>query len=84
MAEATTAEPRAAVAAKDLIHGASGPFEVIVGLEVHAQVVSAAKLFSAAPTEFGGKPNAHVSPIDAGMPGMLPTVMPARSSAGAC
>jgi aspartyl-tRNA(Asn)/glutamyl-tRNA(Gln) amidotransferase subunit B len=59
---------------KNWIEGATGPFEVIVGLEVHAQVVSNAKLFSGASTEFGGKPNHHVSPIDAGMPGMLPTV----------
>ena len=59
---------------KNWIEGASGPWEVIVGLEVHAQVVSNAKLFSGASTEFGGRPNHHVSPIDAGMLGMLPTV----------
>jgi aspartyl-tRNA(Asn)/glutamyl-tRNA(Gln) amidotransferase subunit B len=58
----------------NLIEGATGPWEVVVGLEVHAQVVSSAKLFSGASTEFGGEPNAHVSPIDAGMPGMLPSV----------
>jgi len=58
----------------DLIQGATGPWEVVVGLEVHAQVVSNAKLFSGAPAAFGGAPNAHVSPIDAGMPGMLPSV----------
>jgi aspartyl-tRNA(Asn)/glutamyl-tRNA(Gln) amidotransferase subunit B len=58
----------------DLIQGASGPWEVVVGLEVHAQIVSNAKLFSGASTAFGGAPNSHVSPIDAGMPGMLPTV----------
>ncbi|HZA67970.1 MAG TPA: Asp-tRNA(Asn)/Glu-tRNA(Gln) amidotransferase subunit GatB [Geminicoccaceae bacterium] len=58
----------------NLIQGASGPWEVVVGLEIHAQVTSGAKLFSGASTEFGGKPNAHVSPIDAGMPGMLPSV----------
>ena len=46
----------------------------MVGLEVHAQVTSEAKLFSGASTAFGGAPNAHVSPIDAGMPGMLPSV----------
>ncbi len=45
-----------------------------MGLEVHAQIVSQAKLFSGASTAFGGAPNAHVSPIDAGMPGMLPTL----------
>lgn len=59
---------------KDLIQGATGPWEVVVGLEVHAQIVSKAKLFSGASAAFGGEPNAHVSPIDAGMPGMLPTV----------
>jgi aspartyl-tRNA(Asn)/glutamyl-tRNA(Gln) amidotransferase subunit B len=59
---------------QNLIQGASGPWEVVVGLEVHAQVVSDAKLFSGAATAFGGEPNAHVSPIDAGMPGMLPSV----------
>ena len=58
----------------NLIQGATGPWEVVVGLEVHAQVVSEAKLFSGAPAAFGGAPNAHVSPIDAGMPGMLPSV----------
>ena len=59
---------------RDWIQGTTGPWEVVVGLEVHAQVVSSAKLFSGASTEFGGRPNAHVSPIDAGMPGMLPSV----------
>ena len=58
----------------DLIEGATGPWEVVVGLEVHAQVTSSAKLFSGAPAGFGGEPNAQVSPIDAGMPGMLPSV----------
>ncbi|MGH6912672.1 MAG: Asp-tRNA(Asn)/Glu-tRNA(Gln) amidotransferase subunit GatB, partial [Geminicoccales bacterium] len=56
------------------IAGATGPFEVVVGLEVHAQVVSKAKLFSGASTRFGAEPNSQVSPIDAGMPGMLPSV----------
>jgi aspartyl-tRNA(Asn)/glutamyl-tRNA(Gln) amidotransferase subunit B len=59
---------------QNLIEGATGSWEVVVGLEVHAQIISNAKLFSGAPTAFGGKPNSHVSPIDAGMPGMLPTV----------
>ena len=58
----------------NLIQRASGRWEVVVGLEVHAQVVSNAKLFSGAPAAFGGEPNAYVSPIDAGMPGMLPSV----------
>jgi aspartyl-tRNA(Asn)/glutamyl-tRNA(Gln) amidotransferase subunit B len=57
-----------------LIQGSTGPWEVVVGLEVHAQVISRAKLFSGASTAFGGPPNAQVSPIDAGMPGMLPSV----------
>jgi aspartyl-tRNA(Asn)/glutamyl-tRNA(Gln) amidotransferase subunit B len=54
------------------IHGASGEWEVVIGLEVHAQVTSAAKLFSGASTEFGAEPNSQVSLVDAAMPGMLP------------
>ena len=57
-----------------LINGATGDWEVIVGLEVHAQVTSRAKLFSGASTAFGGEPNAHVSLVDAAMPGMLPVI----------
>jgi len=57
-----------------LIHGATGDWEVIVGMEVHAQVTSQAKLFSGASTEFGGAPNSHVSLVDAAMPGMLPVI----------
>src|SRR5512140_3165112 len=57
-----------------LFRGATGDFEVVVGLEVHAQVKSAAKLFSGASTEFGGAPNSHVSLVDAAMPGMLPVI----------
>src|SRR5271167_1512005 len=49
-------------------------WEVIVGLEVHAQVTSQAKLFSGASTEFGGEANSHVSLVDAAMPGMLPVI----------
>jgi aspartyl-tRNA(Asn)/glutamyl-tRNA(Gln) amidotransferase subunit B len=56
------------------IKGATGEWEVIVGLEVHAQVASRAKLFSGASTEFGGEPNSHVSLVDAAMPGMLPVI----------
>ncbi|MGH6920127.1 MAG: Asp-tRNA(Asn)/Glu-tRNA(Gln) amidotransferase subunit GatB, partial [Geminicoccaceae bacterium] len=59
---------------RNLIQGATGLWEVVVGLEVHAQIVSHAKLFSGASAAFGGEPNSHVSPIDAGMPGMLPSV----------
>src|SRR5438105_6264317 len=57
-----------------LLRGASGNWEVIVGMEVHAQVTSNAKLFSGASTEFGGEPNSHVSLVDAAMPGMLPVI----------
>ncbi len=58
----------------NLIQGATGPWEIVVGCEVHAQVSSKAKLFSGASAEFGGAPNTQVSLIDAGMPGMLPSV----------
>jgi aspartyl-tRNA(Asn)/glutamyl-tRNA(Gln) amidotransferase subunit B len=57
-----------------LIKGATGDWEVIIGLEVHAQVTSQAKLFSGASTEFGGEANSHVSLVDAAMPGMLPVI----------
>jgi aspartyl-tRNA(Asn)/glutamyl-tRNA(Gln) amidotransferase subunit B len=57
-----------------LIKGATGDWEVIIGLEVHAQVTSRSKLFSGASTEFGGAPNSHVSLVDAAMPGMLPVI----------
>ena len=56
------------------IEGATGTWEYVIGLEVHAQIVSQSKLFSGASTEFGADPNAQVSPIDAGMPGMLPVI----------
>jgi len=58
----------------NLIEGETGPFEVIIGMEVHAQVTSKSKLFSGASTEFGGEPNNHVSLVDAAMPGMLPVI----------
>ena len=54
------------------IQGATGDWEVVIGLEVHAQVTSKAKLFSGAATEFGAEPNSQVSLVDAAMPGMLP------------
>jgi aspartyl-tRNA(Asn)/glutamyl-tRNA(Gln) amidotransferase subunit B len=57
-----------------LIKGASGDWEVVIGMEVHAQVTSQAKLFSGASTAFGGEPNSHVSLVDAAMPGMLPVI----------
>ena len=56
------------------IRGATGDWEVVIGLEVHAQVTSKAKLFSGASTEFGAEPNSHVSLVDAAMPGMLPVL----------
>ena len=59
---------------ENLIPGATGDWEVVIGLEVHAQVISNAKLFSGASTEFGGAPNSHVSLVDAAMPGMLPVI----------
>src|SRR3954447_26996373 len=57
-----------------LIKGATGDWEVVIGLEVHAQVTSNSKLFSGASTTFGGDPNSHVSFVDAAMPGMLPVI----------
>jgi aspartyl-tRNA(Asn)/glutamyl-tRNA(Gln) amidotransferase subunit B len=59
---------------KDWIKGATGDWEIIIGLEVHAQILAKAKLFSGASAEFGGEPNAHVSIVDAAMPGMLPVI----------
>jgi aspartyl-tRNA(Asn)/glutamyl-tRNA(Gln) amidotransferase subunit B len=61
-------------ATSKLIKGATGDWEVVIGMEVHAQVTSNAKLFSGASTEFGGEPNSHVSLVDAAMPGMLPVI----------
>src|SRR5881396_1716742 len=57
-----------------LIKGETGEWEIVLGLEVHAQVISDAKLFSGAPTAFGADPNTQVSLIDAAMPGMLPVI----------
>ena len=57
-----------------LPRGKTGDWEVVIGLEVHAQVASQSKLFSGAATVFGAEPNSHVSLIDAAMPGMLPVV----------
>ncbi len=59
---------------KRFIPGATGDWEVIIGMEVHAQVLSNSKLFSSASTEFGSEPNANVSLVDAAMPGMLPVI----------
>jgi aspartyl-tRNA(Asn)/glutamyl-tRNA(Gln) amidotransferase subunit B len=63
-----------APARSKLIKGASGDWEVVIGMEIHAQVTSKSKLFSGASTEFGGEPNSHVSLVDAAMPGMLPVL----------
>src|SRR6266513_2756015 len=57
-----------------LIKGHTGEWEIVLGLEVHAQVISNAKLFSGAPTAFGADPNTQVSLVDAAMPGMLPVI----------
>jgi aspartyl-tRNA(Asn)/glutamyl-tRNA(Gln) amidotransferase subunit B len=57
-----------------MIEGRTGPWETVIGLEVHAQVASKAKLFSGAATEFGAEPNTQVSPVDAAFPGMLPVI----------
>ena len=59
---------------KRFIPGATGDWEVVIGMEIHAQVTSEAKLFSGVATAFGGPPNAHVSFVDAAMPGMLPVI----------
>jgi len=59
---------------EDLIRGATGDWEIILGLEVHAQVTSEAKLFSASSTRFGAEQNTQVSFVDAAMPGMLPVI----------
>ena len=58
----------------DIIKGETGDWEIVMGLEVHAQVTSKAKLFSGAATEFGAEPNQQVSLVDAAMPGMLPVI----------
>ncbi|MET4732736.1 aspartyl-tRNA(Asn)/glutamyl-tRNA(Gln) amidotransferase subunit B [Thalassospira sp. MBR-102] len=57
-----------------IIEGSTGPWEIVVGLEVHCQVVSKSKLFSGASTTFGNDPNTNVSLVDAAMPGMLPVI----------
>jgi aspartyl-tRNA(Asn)/glutamyl-tRNA(Gln) amidotransferase subunit B len=71
--KAMISEQRVA-ASTDWIKGATGDWEIIIGLEVHAQVTSKSKLFSGSSAEFGGEPNDHVSIVDAAMPGMLPVI----------
>ncbi len=57
-----------------LIKGETGDWEIVIGMEVHAQIITQSKLFSGASSEFGGAPNDHVSLVDAAMPGMLPVL----------
>lgn len=57
-----------------LLKGTTGDWEMVIGMEIHAQVTSNSKLFSGASTTFGGEPNSHVSLVDAAMPGMLPVI----------
>ena len=57
-----------------LINGNKSKWEVIIGLEVHAQVLSKSKLFSSSPTKFGAEPNTQVSLVDSAFPGMLPVI----------
>ncbi len=57
-----------------MIQGETGEWEIVIGLEIHAQVIANSKLFSGAATNFGGAPNAQVSMVDAAMPGMLPVL----------
>ena len=64
----------APVKSAKLIKGATSDWEMVIGLEIHAQVTSNSKLFSGASTQFGGDPNSHVSLVDAAMPGMLPVI----------
>jgi len=69
MSELAYTEPKAKV-----IAGAKSDWELVIGLEVHAQISSNAKLFSGASTKFGAEPNSNVAFVDAAMPGMLPVV----------
>ncbi|MET0314514.1 MAG: Asp-tRNA(Asn)/Glu-tRNA(Gln) amidotransferase GatCAB subunit B, partial [Hansschlegelia sp.] len=66
--------PSKTPASSKLIAGATGDWELVIGLEIHAQVTSEAKLFSGSSTAFGASPNSHVSLVDAAMPGMLPVL----------
>ncbi|HIP22200.1 MAG TPA: Asp-tRNA(Asn)/Glu-tRNA(Gln) amidotransferase GatCAB subunit B, partial [Rhodobacteraceae bacterium] len=69
MTELAYTEPKATV-----IAGAKEDWELVIGLEVHAQIASKAKLFSGASTQFGAEPNSNVAFVDAAMPGMLPVI----------
>jgi aspartyl-tRNA(Asn)/glutamyl-tRNA(Gln) amidotransferase subunit B len=57
-----------------LVKGETGEWEIVIGMEVHAQVTCESKLFSGAGTSFGAEPNTQVSLVDAAMPGMLPVL----------
>ena len=74
MTASATASASASPAPSKLVSGATGDWEIVVGMEIHAQVNSNSKLFSGASTEFGAEPNSHVSLVDAAMPGMLPVI----------
>jgi aspartyl-tRNA(Asn)/glutamyl-tRNA(Gln) amidotransferase subunit B len=74
MTTAATATTAKKPAPSNLLKGATGDWEIVVGLEVHAQVNSQSKLFSGSSTGFGAAPNSHVSLVDAAMPGMLPVI----------
>jgi aspartyl-tRNA(Asn)/glutamyl-tRNA(Gln) amidotransferase subunit B len=74
MTRSTANEMNVHASPRKLIKGSTGDWEVVIGMEVHAQVTSEAKLFSGASTGFGGEPNSHVSLVDAAMPGMLPVI----------
>ncbi len=69
MLDLTFSEP-----APKVMQGATGPWELVIGMEVHAQVSSTAKLFSGGSTDFGSEPNSNVALVDAAMPGMLPVI----------
>jgi aspartyl-tRNA(Asn)/glutamyl-tRNA(Gln) amidotransferase subunit B len=70
----TTAQPATRTKTSNMMSGATGDWEMVIGLEVHAQVASNSKLFSGSSTAFGAEPNSHVSLVDAAMPGMLPVI----------
>jgi aspartyl-tRNA(Asn)/glutamyl-tRNA(Gln) amidotransferase subunit B len=74
MSETTMSETASHETKSRLIDGATGPWEIVLGLEVHAQVASKSKLFSGAAVGFGAGPNEQVSLVDAAMPGMLPVI----------
>ena len=75
--DSRTADP------KLLIAGEKDNWEVVIGMEVHAQITSQSKLFSGAPTSFGAAPNDNVSLVDAAMPGMLPVLNPQKQTSSA-